>query len=136
MNVELLRKIQKHILAEPERFAMSWWCGTGDPGKPLLDDSFGESNIDALIAPECGTVACIAGWAVLLSDGKDGIYSSRYIQERAWELLGEKAERRLFHTCKWPGKFANRYEKAKTRKGKAQAAASRIDHFIKTKGAE
>ena len=54
----------------------------------------------------------------------------------AQELLGlEYAQSdRLFFVDYWPGKFA--YNKAKTKKAKAEIAAKRIEHFIKTGGAE
>src|ERR1700726_2874983 len=56
LNVALAMKVKKHILAEPKRLNMSFWMGnvTGD--------------IDA---PPCGTQACIAGWACLLSVPKN-----------------------------------------------------------------
>lgn len=44
MNVPLLRKVQAYILTNPEHFNQSRWC----------DEA------------ACGTVACIAGWALIL----------------------------------------------------------------------
>ena len=61
MNTRLLRKIQKHILAEPKRFDMTDWVMRGKPGSLL---EAGEQEIEV---PKCGTVACIGGWACLLS---------------------------------------------------------------------
>jgi hypothetical protein len=52
MNVPLLRKVKKHILAEPRRLEMNNWA----------------VNVDEEEAP-CGTQACIAGWAVILGKG-------------------------------------------------------------------
>jgi hypothetical protein len=111
---------------------MSWWIGTGDPGKPLLNSNFGEYHIKELIVPKCGTVACIAGWMVLLADGKKSYLTAPEIQARAEEILGKDADRRLFGTHAWPDNFKDRYDNAKTRRGKALAAAARIEHFIKT----
>lgn len=131
-GARLLRKVAKHILAEPKRFAMSWWYGEGTPGQPLTQGFFTERHISKLIVPECGTVACIAGWAVLLTDGNNGYQSGADIHRRAIELLGDAAEDALFGTLTWPTRFAERYHHAKTRRGKATAAVDRIEHFIKT----
>lgn len=127
----LLRRVAKHILAEPKRFAMSWWHATGESGKPLTNGMFDEENIPQLIVPECGTVACIAGWAVVLNDG-NGNYSAEEIHKRAKELLGDQADDKLFGTCNWPNGLGRRYDHSKTRKGKATVAAARINHYIKT----
>lgn len=57
LNVRLLRRIQRHILAEPRRLDMASWAyhcvGT-------------KKELAALEMPSCGTRACIAGWAVAL----------------------------------------------------------------------
>ena len=52
LNVALAMKVKKHILAEPKRLNMSFWI----------------CDVTGIIdAPPCGTQACIAGWACLLS---------------------------------------------------------------------
>lgn len=124
MNVKLLRKVKKHILAEPKRFCFHW-------------------ARKSLEAP-CGTRACIAGWTIILGAGlmepfdadgdlvipksltrnKMGYYSGP-----ASKLLGiteEQADRLFVY---WPSPFKDRGYDAKT-------AAARIEHFIKTEGKE
>jgi hypothetical protein len=120
MNVKLLRRIQKRILKHPDSY---------------------DQNV-MISRDECGTTACIAGWAVLLSPldpGFIGDYASK-----ATLLLGLDDEQaiRLFdviedgYCCGWPDKYVRAYLRAKTPRGRARAAMRRIDHFIKTKGAE
>jgi len=116
MNVKLLRKIKRHILAQPKRFDMNF-IGTRDM------KSFKPNRV-----PECGTIGCIAGWACALSGKK---FSGRI----ARNLLGldyDQTERLFYDNPKgfrgmWRGDG-----KAAT----AKLAAKRIDLFIKTKGAE
>lgn len=50
-------------------------------------------------------------------------------------LTSDQAER-LFYETNWPDKYYMQYETAKTSRGRARAAANRIDHFIQTKGEE
>lgn len=60
LNVKLLKKIVKHIKANPKDYSQNWWC-TG--------------NVEEL-KPKgivCDTAACIGGWAVLLSVPKEEV---------------------------------------------------------------
>ena len=55
---------------------------------------------------QCGTVACIAGWAVFLEDGPEALALGRNIERRAAKILGlpEDHADRLFspdHTDRW-----------------------------------
>jgi len=138
--VKLLRRVKRHILAEPKRLDMNQWV------KPSRQSP-------------CGTAACIAGWTVLLSGPEEKIaevsktrtlYEANEaaiggfgvgIGERARQLLGLTYEQsvRLFHVKAawvngvWPTEFARRYTSTKTTKAeKAKVAAERIDHFIRT----
>src|SRR3954471_17554706 len=66
MNVELLRKVQQYILAEPKRFNLDIWGMTVDPDfyEELMEDAEGyEENKQMLLGsrPPCGAVGCIAG---------------------------------------------------------------------------
>lgn len=56
MNVELLRKVQKLILAEPRRVNMNRWVDTAD-------NVFAQTYY----YPDCGTVGCIRGWLGVVS---------------------------------------------------------------------
>jgi hypothetical protein len=126
MNVKLLRKIQKHILEEPKRYDQNVWLAEGAPQNGFAT---------------CGTMACIGGWAQILGSKRKPRAVSRV---NAMRLLGiDRAQAwRLFDSIAgvpedmWPRKFSAAYVKAKTDLGRARAAVRRIDHFIKTRGAE
>ncbi len=141
MNIKLLKRIQRAIVKEPRRFVMEY---------DIIPDP---------IAP-CGTAACIAGHAVMLTK----ISRTR----KSWKVLGKKLSQtgvswwdtkkgamsslgidclqahRLFHLSGWPDFFRKAYNAAgyadgltaKERCAKAKVAIARIDHFIATKGAE
>lgn len=134
MNVRLLRKIQKHILAEPKRYNQNVTIETDQD--EIRDVNGG--------VPKCGTMACIGGWAYILSRVRpnlDFTFDHLGKARRELKITDEQADR-LFDsvasgcTNYWPKKYADAYLKAKTPAGRARAAARRIDHFIKTKGAE
>lgn len=145
MNVRLLRRVQKYIAAEPRRFNMWDWYLKFRGNTKQFSDLRGA----ILQVPPCKTVACIAGTAVVLTERQiplrfpvfadtDRSYGSGLIKNIALEKLnltfyqGE----RLFYLENWPSKFERRYNQAKTPRGRANAAIARIDHFIKTNGAE
>lgn len=139
MNVELLRQIQQHILEEPKRLVM----GAFVQRKRLESDSAHEYAHTPAFAtqpfPACGTAACIAGWACLLSDGMDAVVSA----DRAQKLLQLKGEwgfggevNRLFEPVAWPQPYHDDYFKAETPELRVKVALGRIDHFIATEGRE
>lgn len=106
MNIELLRKVQEHIKAEPKRWTFGW--ATASHESP------------------CGTQACIGGWTVLLSKGTTDWRESGLSRE-AMKLLDidrDQAARLFF--C-WPEEFMPI---------SAKEATARIDRFIETDGAE
>lgn len=77
------------------------------------------------------TVACIAGWAAVLS-GKNPEYDQ--VQDEASELLGLSYTKSqdLFFTPNWPEPFYTQYTKARSQKQRAKIACARIDHLIET----
>ena len=118
MNVKLLRKVAKHILAEPKRLYMSDYVKVKKEG-----DDIGRSYA------KCGTAACVGGCACILSR-KEVDY------QEAKELLGLDMEQAvtLFAPSKWPYRFQGGVSddgKANT----AKIAAARIEYFIKSNGA-
>lgn len=136
MNVSKLRKLQKWILAEPLRFDMQEWS----------NDKLAEER-----KTPCGTVGCLAGMTCHMEghelEDMRGSDDGGSIPETARQILdlnvGES--QRLFFlpsahhmrmVQKWPAKFDAQYQKAKTPLGRVRVAIRRIDHFIKTKGAE
>lgn len=91
----LLSEIAALALAEPKRIAMNDWLVTR-----------GSSRTPALGFPACGTVACVAGWAVTLRPTKarekfdqwSGLYETEDAGDRAQRVLGlsDKQADRLF----------------------------------------
>ena len=114
MNVRLLRKVQRAIVANPEEYDQSSYCGTA---------------------------CCIAGWAVRLND-KISSLNGRWpgeVSAEAKSLLKldtDQYERLCAFASGWPDKYAVAYYSAETKKKRARVAFLRINHFIKTKGAE
>ena len=134
MNVKLLRKVQKFLLAEPRRFDMSQWIAPADNE---------EANV--LKPPPCGTACCIAGAAFMIdrkikprgAPERQDIQSTSIGFAAAKALgLNEDQTNRLYYTSGWPMKFEEAYEEAETPLQRAKAGVARIEHFIKTKGAE
>jgi len=119
MNTQLLRRIQRQILKEPEQFQMRTWF-----------TSWSYSTI-----PNCGTAACIGGWAVSLKHGrtprdermaipKGGVFEAA---RRAVGLTTKQAHL-LFIPINWPARFKRFHH------DNPKQAVARISHFIKTKG--
>lgn len=127
LNVRLLRAIQRQILKEPLQFTMETWFWSYPSG-------FRYS------IPNCGTAACIAGWALAVSKkisphkAKLNYYKteSAKLPDMAFPLLGVDANQggRLFYFNRWPAKFKTKHQ------DNAKQAVARIEHFITTKGAE
>jgi len=112
MNVELLRKVQEQILADPKSFDM------------------GDFQRDT----ECGTAYCIGGWAAKLS----GLRPSSRDGREALEIDRDQAER-LFYVSEdeegsgWPQQFRGVPDEWHPT---PQQAIARIEWFIKTEGRE
>jgi hypothetical protein len=118
MNIPLLRQIQAQIVQHPETFAIENW--------------------------ECGTTACIAGWAcrltrkpIPLSNEEGDFYSALTHAYNVLEV-DTATGMRLFHISNWPHSFQLAYRETNyaDRKAKAKITVARIDHFIATGGAE
>lgn len=67
LNVELLRKVKRHILAEPKRLVMSEGLVYGTAGE-TYSPSAAYNEPDDLPFPKCGTVGCIAGWTCVVGE--------------------------------------------------------------------
>lgn len=127
LNVKLLRRIQEHITKEPKRLFMAWYITKGEPGALFAGDEDKPAQL-----PPCGTAACIAGWAILLSD-KELEAERNGFSSTAGPLLGIEDTGSVFLADEWPHPFRERYRKAVTRKARAKIAVARIEHLI-TKG--
>lgn len=144
-------------MREPEQFEMAYWfdgrpCSNGNP------------------RPNCGTAACIAGWALSIDFKQNPLQTARefkptfkvvetpsypfwklyesetivstghgyIIASRAEEVLSLSQDEgdRLFVVSNWPMSFRNQMDDARDALQKASVAYHRINHFIKTNGAE
>lgn len=139
MNVRLLRRVKKHILEEPARLRMDLVQLHQKPGKiEDLSWGHGESRYNEPSKqriPDCGTIGCIGGWALVLEGIK---YSSPATGlERAESILGirsAEAARELFYVENWPLDLRHAYYEAKTKKRRAEIVAERIEQFIEKHG--
>jgi hypothetical protein len=145
MNIELLQRVKQHILDEPRRLNMGTWVSTVRKTVPAFTGVYGRGEADL---PPCGTVACVAGWAVLLSrfNGKPEEYAA-FIRERntlspdgltssiGQEELGLSPSQMetLFYVGRWPERFRVAHEQAEEAadyQAMAQITADRIDYLI------
>lgn len=138
MKTRLLRKIQAHLAEEPKRYVQDYEHITST-------ETLERVSLNG--APPCGTMACIGGWACVLSGDSSPSY---HTMRKAQEYLGldpEQADRLfsgvsvsegdiriVYSGTRWPKKFASAYAKAKTQRGRVAVAIRRIDHFIATRG--
>ena len=116
MNTELLLRIKEHILAEPRRLLMEDVVFRGIPGEFICDGGLHFRLAD------CGTAACIAGWACILNNESPSLGRAKRILDL------DNAE--LFFVLSWPSKLYTRWRHAKTPQERAVIAAERIDYFI------
>lgn len=122
MNVKLLKQIRKAILNQPRQFDMRGWFVTS-------------AN-----TPNCGTAACIAGWAIALSNNMNPLAAEDYayntsqtIPILARKLLQMPLGRSdiIFHSYLWPEPFCADFHKARSHKARASVAAKFLTHLIK-----
>ncbi len=142
LNVRLVRKIIRHILAEPLRYWQKWTIHTGTPGE-LIGGCCGQRFA------KCGTVACIGGWAYILSTTRPRLsqYGRGWRGERSRTLLdkGGKAlglsdyhQSILFSgspSYDWPQPYARQYDAATTSRARARVACRLLEKVIDTKAA-
>ncbi len=137
LNVKLLRKVKAQILKEPAQFAMTKWF-TRDIAQA---NEFAEVlDIRRRVIPNCGTAACIAGWAVAIhkESNPELVARSYYMPYDANDALDldDDNSHLLYHVARWPRKFLERWRRARSMAARARVAADRIEHFIATGGAE
>jgi len=135
LNVKLLRKIQKFILAEPRRFFMTYGV---EPAETLFISAGTKAY------PPCGTTCCIAGAAYIIENKIEKTLSKTRVE---WEIVRNTAVKvlgipdrerteKLFYDEYWPLKFKIQYDDAETPLQRAKVGVARIEHFIKTDGRE
>lgn len=90
---ELLDEVRALILAEPKRYDQGRWISK------LPDDKARQRLYDVKSFPACGTIACVAGWIVMLKDPTAGDVqdTAEHIlnidSETAFELFSSEAVR-------------------------------------------
>jgi hypothetical protein len=126
-SIKRLRMVKEAILANPQYYRQEEWISAIEP---------------------CGTTCCIAGWADYLFNGKKAhearakaelsnyMVSWEYVAAKALGLDYCQAHTLTYPGSGWPVPFCTAYTRAKTPKQRAKVAARRIEHFIKTGGAE
>jgi hypothetical protein len=127
---ELTAKLMKALTAEQQKIL-------AEPSQFDMEDFF---HTDTENIPNCGTAACIGGWAITLKLGvtPNEAQYRRTIGEPIWRLAADALDLpytlayRLFYTGEWPREFDEAYYAANSAEEKARVAVARIDHFIKT----
>lgn len=129
MNTKLLLEVKAKILEEPKQFEMSAY--------------FSNASNSGIEIPNCGTAACIGGWAISFSKKLNPNLASAGVVHgwgsEAQKILDLTAPERhqLFYAGNWPEPFRSKFGEAVAgSKEAAQIAADRIDHFIATEGRE
>ncbi len=123
MNIDLLMSIKEKILEEPKRLNMSVWYCKRDTVLSLWD-VYGKAE------PPCGTVACIAGWALLLK-GED--VNRGNVAVRAMDALDIRgyADQLFMPYSGWPETWRRKLTTYKAGSPEyAQVVAEYIDYFI------
>jgi hypothetical protein len=139
MNTRLLRRVQKQILAEPDRFDMADFF-TGDIVVSAEVTAYNQvMSVPKMEKGEfCGTTACIAGWVLIFSGRR--VRNGQFIGKQAAKVLELPEDKeanttvRLFNEKNWPPRLRAAFNRTKTARGKAKVAARAIDDFIATKG--
>ena len=123
-GIALLERVKAHILEEPRRLDMDIFVRTAGV-REICPTAYW---------PKCGTVGCIAGWAVMLVKGREETIRLDLIGGRvggvAQELLGISGAEHMELFFTWPEK---EYRIAKVNGDHAEAAriiAAKIDQFI------
>jgi len=138
MNKELLLRVKAHILEEPRRLNMSNWIQDARVGS-LVHDAYESNRVGQFAkhalteneAPPCGTVACLAGWACVLSGHP--AESGDWLSERGGLFLDltEDQKSELFWPESWGGHSAYlEYKTCGNAEQRAQVVARVIDAFI------
>lgn len=132
LNLPLFAKIKEKILAEPDRFNMGLWFGVIDARGELDFLTAGAGTVGEAFQ-ECGTVACIAGWAVVLGDPSRSLHCAVALRARAALGLTYDEGTALFTTARWPQELQDAYFKAEYNGdllAMARAACDAIDALV------
>lgn len=143
LNREIIIQIMNQIKAEPALFNMRKWCRTTER---MRRDAYHSDTVRLRELDErniCGTTFCIAGYAVVLSQGmsedKFAWDSAKWMQTGANAIgITEIQARKLFWLSGWPKQFKERfwatdYGLTSTR-DEAQAAIDLLQAVLDTDG--
>jgi hypothetical protein len=138
INRELMLLIKAQILKEPRQFVMQSFFSS------ILDELGGK--FDDLIPTNCGTAACIAGWAIVIGKQFKNPLEARRVfrwndpkitptlnpETEGQKLLGlsHSQANDLFFVQNWPENFQYDWFETKSIEERAQVAANVIDHFL------
>lgn len=115
MNRELFEQIRDEIAAYPEHLRMEQYLSGGNP--------------EQVAKHECGTAACICGWAIALTGTKirwtDDFHSIGISLLGLTDAEGDK----VFEVSEWPMPFVRDYKNA-SRRDKAFVAVAYINHIL------
>ncbi len=139
LNIALLEKVKAKILEEPDQFVMSTY---------FSDNRFFADSPEVI--PNCGTAACIAGWALAIDAEENPKEANTRIQKLmfsspsvdygtlAIRLLG-LPNREMFVVDAWPLNYRYDWYNAvndKNKKKQVEIAVKVIDYYIKLYGDE
>lgn len=86
VNKANVQKVRDHIAAHPDRFNMGVYVGVqGEDTRDIIDDL---GPFTEYLDTQCGTVACIAGWAAHLSGQTHANTSEMLDNASRWLGLG------------------------------------------------
>jgi len=81
--------------------------------------------------PNCGTAACIAGWAIALQDKVSPSEAIGALMKASRYLgIDQEIAEDLFYEYHWDDELLDRWVEAESLEERAQIAAERIDQFI------
>lgn len=119
---ELYNRVIEHILEEPKRIDMCDWVVP-------------QSCVKGGRLPECGTVACFAGWTVAIANNWDyeTLIQKRFsISSMAEEALGITRQQAVTLFGAWPSDWLDKlYQHGVGTKAYAQVVASFARHYLK-----
>lgn len=116
LNTELLERVRQIILMRPELHNQQTW------GRTPSDVPVGVTSARAETGEYCGTTACVAGWAAILSAPEDALmrdgcicvganefsislYAARQLglswDQQTWLFPAEATRERVLWTLKW-----------------------------------
>lgn len=84
MNTDLMLKVADHIEAHPEQYNQEVWV------KSKFRQTFTVDGMKGYDAADCGTQACIAGWACFLAE-PDQVAAAKAAADPQFGLIAETA---------------------------------------------